>query len=177
MPPPPLSRPRRPRKRHPSPPQRRVPARVKVGVAGLTVVLAILLLITLSPQQVDAGRDGMIDWVLSALHTVGVPASFGYRELEFSANIVMFVPLGFFTSLILSRRPWSVMLMLPLVVSVFVELAQLLLLPMRVASLADVVANTAGGWIGALVAVIVGAVTARRSYLAVSSDPAARVSA
>ncbi|MBG6215824.1 VanZ family protein [Arthrobacter sp. CAN_A6] len=72
--------------------------------------------------------------------------------MEFTANIVLFVPLGLFW-FILAPRGWR--WHGPLVafaLSVLIELAQHVLLPQRVASPYDVVANGSGALVGMLVA-------------------------
>ena len=128
--------------------------RHRFALAGFLATLAAILLITLTPTPVDAGRADWVEAVLTLLHGMGVPASFGYTQLEFTANIVMFIPLGAFLALLLprSRRPIG-FIALPLL-SVASELVQLFLLPERHATLADVLANSIGAWIG-LAAVIV----------------------
>lgn len=70
----------------------------RIAVAGLGLVVIAVLIITLWPTPVDQGYSGTIAGVLEALHQLGVPETFGYRALEFTANIVMFVPVGFFTA-------------------------------------------------------------------------------
>lgn len=68
---------------------------------------------------------------------------------EFLANIVLFVPLGLIVSLSWPGHPlWGVAL-LGCVVSITIELIQLLL-PSRVTTISDVVANTTGAACGAL---------------------------
>lgn len=72
--------------------------------------------------------------------------------MEFVSNIVMFVPFGLLTTFLWpSRWNWWRMLLLGAATSTFIELMQLLI-PGRVTALSDVIANTAGGLIGAAVA-------------------------
>lgn len=132
-------------------------ARLRIGVAlgGLVLFGAIILVITLWPQPVDRGQEGTVAAVLDLMHAVGVPAWFGYRSLEFSANVVMFLPLGFFAALLLPRRFRWAALALPPLVSAGVETAQLVFLEDRFATLLDVLANSLGGWIGALAAFLI----------------------
>src|SRR5690606_18450578 len=100
---------------------------------GLALIAALVLWVTLRPTTVDAGFDAEIRWLLRALHRVGVPDWFGYRHLEFTANIGMFVPLGFFSAMLLGRRCGWALLALP-VASVCIETMQLLFLPERFAT-------------------------------------------
>ena len=127
------------------------------GGIGLTVVAALVVLITLTPSTVDSGYQAEIAWLLEAMHRRGVPGWFQYRQLEFTANVVMFVPLGFFAGLLLGRRWWR-WLWLPVAVSALIELWQYLFLPGRVAALSDVIANSMGGIAGLVFAGVVLAV-------------------
>ncbi|MDU0366402.1 VanZ family protein [Microbacterium sp. NPDC089180] len=129
---------------------------------GLGLCLAVVLAATLSPTPIDQGYESAIERVLSILHRNGVPQWFGYRWLEFSANIAMFVPLAYFLSLVFPTR--FLWLALPLVpaLSVALETLQFFVLPARFATVNDVIANTVGGWVGvAAAAATVAAVHAR----------------
>lgn len=129
---------------------------------GLGLCLAVVLAATLSPTPIDQGYESAIERVLSILHRNGVPEWFGYRWLEFSANIAMFVPLAYFLSLVFPTR--FLWLALPLVpaLSVALETLQFFVLPARFATVNDVIANTVGGWVGvAAAAATVAAVHAR----------------
>lgn len=118
------------------------------AAAGLAVVVVVVLVITLWPTPVDPEGTRPIQGLLAALHGHGMPAWFGFRELEFSANIVMFVPLGVFTGLLIPRRrALLAAIALPLL-SIAVEVAQLLFLPERYPAVSDVIANSLGAWAG-----------------------------
>ncbi|WP_368783604.1 VanZ family protein [Arthrobacter sp. B1805] len=71
-----------------------------------------------------------------------------YGAVEFLANVVMFVPFGVFW-FILAPRGWRWAGPLAgMGLSASIEVAQLLLLPQRVASPYDVLANTLGALAG-----------------------------
>lgn len=129
---------------------------------GLGLCLALVLTATMSPTPIDSGHESAIERVLSVLHRNGVPAWFGYRWFEFSANIAMFLPLGYFVSLVFPTRfLWLALLLLP-ALSVALETVQFFVLPARFATINDVIANTIGGWGGVAVAALtVAAVHAR----------------
>ncbi len=129
---------------------------------GLGLCLAVVLAATLSPTPIDQGYESAIERVLSILHRNGVPQWFGYRWLEFSANIAMFVPLAYFLSLVFPTRfLWLALPLLP-ALSVALETLQFFVLPARFATVNDVIANTVGGWVGvAAAAATVAAVHAR----------------
>lgn len=115
---------------------------------GLIVVVILVLLITLWPTPVDTERAGPVQDLLDTLHRFGLPRWFAYRELEFTANVVMFLPLGVFAGLLIPRRRiWVAALALP-TLSIAVECAQLLFLPERYPTVSDVIANSVGAWIG-----------------------------
>ncbi|MBL3685742.1 VanZ family protein [Leucobacter zeae] len=125
-----------------------------LAAAGAALLVAVLG-ITLWPTPVDRGLRGTLESWLAALHGLGLPEQFGYPELEFVANIVMFVPVGCLAAVLLRRRRWWIAAAVPPVFSVAIECAQLLFLPGRFATVSDVVANSLGGWLGiALVAAI-----------------------
>lgn len=123
-------------------------------VAALTVMyLVVVLLVTLWPTTVDSGMAPYIDRLLAKLWSKGIPTFVDYGFIEFSANIVFFVPVGFLLGLLFSYRYWWLAIVGGGLLSAAVETAQGLFLPGRVSSAADVVANTTGAIVGCLVAV------------------------
>jgi glycopeptide antibiotics resistance protein len=123
-------------------------------VAALTVLyLAVVLVVTLWPSSVDAGMDPYINRVLAKLWSKGVPTFVNYGFIEFSANIVFFVPVGFLLGVLFPFRFWWTAIVGGFLLSACVETAQGLFLPGRVSSLNDVFANTSGAVVGCLVAV------------------------
>lgn len=135
-------------------------------VSGLTALYtAFVLLVTLWPTTVDRGLGTYIEKILERLHQRGVPLFVNYNFIEFSANIVFFLPVGFLGGLALSRRFWWLSAVLGLLLSAAVELAQATFLPGRVASGKDVLANTTGAVIGAVLAGVVRLVVMHRDQL------------
>lgn len=144
----------------PRPPKSRV--REGLSVTLLMIYTAIVLAVTMWPTPVDAGYQGTIDRVLAMLHRNGVPEWFRYGELEFSANIVMFIPLGFLLGLALPRAvSWLALLLIP-AFSMGIEWTQANFLEARFATIQDVIANTGGGWFGVLLAFIIRAMVYSR---------------
>jgi glycopeptide antibiotics resistance protein len=115
---------------------------------GFALSLVLLASMTLGSTPVDQGKGGEIYTLLMFLYSIGIPTTFTYATLEFTANIVMFIPLGFFLTMLLPRRQWWIALVLLPLGSGFIETAQGLFLAQRTASLSDVVANSLGGFIG-----------------------------
>ena len=137
-------------------------------VAVLTVMyVVVVLLVTLWPTTVDRGVDPYIQRFLQELHQRGVPQFVDYGLIEFTANVVFFVPVGFLLGILFPYRLSFLAVVCGAALSGAVETAQGLLLPGRVSSLADVVANTAGTVIGYLVAVAVRMLILHRDVLVI----------
>lgn len=108
-------------------------------------------LIVLRPSPVDTGSAGLLRQNLTALQRLGFPAWFDYGFVEFTANIIMFIPLGLFFFMLAPRGwRWGGPLA-GIVVSSLIEITQLVVLPQRVASPYDVVANCLGALVGTVI--------------------------
>ena len=103
---------------------------------------------TLWPTPLDKGYESSINRVLAVMHNNGVPGWFGYNKLEFSANILMFVPLGFLIAMLLPGRVWWLAVLICPALSMCIELAQSTFLAARFATISDVISNSLGGAIG-----------------------------
>ncbi|MCY1673803.1 VanZ family protein [Pseudarthrobacter sp. SL88] len=115
-------------------------------------MFVFLALIAFWPTPVDQPASGQLAIVLQFVHSHGVPGWFNYKFVEASANIALFFPLGFVSSLAFTRKRLWQLGAFSLLVSGSIELGQLLFLHNRFASLSDVVMNTVGATIGALLA-------------------------
>ena len=113
-------------------------ARVVLTLYGIT-----LAAIALWPVPVDASAGGFLRRVTRVLPALT------YARIEFSANILLFVPLGVLLMLILRRR--YLILPIAIAVTVAIECSQGLLLDKRTPSLLDIIANTAGACLGMLI--------------------------
>ncbi|PQZ59109.1 MULTISPECIES: VanZ family protein [unclassified Microbacterium] len=129
-------------------------ARLWVSTLLLIVYASFVLLVTMWPQPQQLEFDGIASRLLRALHNIGVPAWFGYDKLEFVANVGMFVPLGFLLGLALARQAWWVAIFLLPAFSSAIEFTQGVALDERVSTVFDVLANTIGGYIGLLLAMM-----------------------
>lgn len=122
---------------------------------GLLAYGGVIVAATLSPTPLDAGYRGTIDEVLALLHRNGLPERFDYAEVEFVANVLMFLPLGFFIGLMLPRvAVWAGLLIVP-ALSGAIEFLQSMFLAERFATWQDVLANCIGGWVGLLIAITI----------------------
>jgi len=137
-------------------------AREWLGVSTLIVYGAIVLFAVFWPAPIDQGFSASIDKVLDVMHRNGVPEWFGYNKLEFSANVLMFVPLGFLISLLLPARFWWLALFIGPALSVGIEMTQAAFLSARFATVSDVAANSIGAFVGAVAAMLLRAVVFSR---------------
>ena len=148
------------RERATPPPRSRM--RIGIALTLLAFYAAVVIAMTLSPTPLDRGYESSIAKVLDVLHRNGVPEWFGYSKLEFTANIAMFVPLGFLIGLALPQVvAWLGLLLLP-ALSGAIEFTQAILLADRFATVEDVIANSIGGWIGLLIAFVLRAMVHAR---------------
>jgi hypothetical protein len=130
------------------------------------------LFVGLWPTPVDADFRTLIARALGFLHRDGLPSGFGYAALEFSANILFFVPIGILICLLLPRRLQLLAIPLGALISGSIELSQLLLLPARFASWHDILANTIGTIVGVVIVVIIRGIRAARGRRLSSASPA-----
>ena len=87
------------------------------------------------------------------MQRLGLPASSGlWHWVEFAENVLIIAPVTFFASLLPPALLMVGMDGLGFLTAVFVEVFQGLFLPGRSATFSDVVANTLGALLGALVA-------------------------
>lgn len=121
----------------------------------LLAVLVVMVAILFWPTPVDAPVYGMLNRVLTGLHAHGIPGWFDYGFVEFTANILLFVPLGALVASVMMRPLWWVSAVAGLSFSLIVEFTQAVFLPARFGSAGDLIANTTGALIGgAAVAVV-----------------------
>ena len=115
--------------------------------------LAFVAWLTLTPQVDAAGHISVAYRVLDALHRRGYLLSIDDTELEFLANIALFVPVGMFLLLLFGTRLWWVALAASFAMTTFIEIAQRSI-PGRVPDERDLMANGLGAVIGVLIALV-----------------------
>jgi len=122
-------------------------------VAFAAYLLAVLL-ITWLPSE-EAGKvTGIVDAIAGMLVPLGIPFDIGYSTLEFLANIALFLPLGALHVLAWHRLPWWTAALGGFALSAVIELVQIVL-PTRYSTVSDVIANSMGALVGALLVVAV----------------------
>jgi glycopeptide antibiotics resistance protein len=115
----------------------------------LLVYSALLLLAVLSPSSHD--QSHAVFWLGYRLQDIGMRAA-TFTRLEVVMNAVIVAPVTFLASVVWTRHSWRDWTAYGFLASLAVETVQGLLLPDRQASFSDVVANTAGAMLGALLA-------------------------
>lgn len=119
---------------------------LRITVALAAAYVLALMLIAFWPTPVDRPASGTLTQVIGWLHQHGMPAFIGYNKIEFAANIVLFLPLGFIAAG--WAKKWWHPLAAGFAASCLIELGQAFMLPQRFASVLDIVANTAGAALG-----------------------------
>ncbi|MDQ1598124.1 MAG: hypothetical protein QOI70_1548 [Microbacteriaceae bacterium] len=124
--------------------------RIIVSILG-GLYLAACLAIGFWPTPADRPLGGVVAGMLLALRETGVPDAVGYGTLEALANVAFFIPVGALLAAVFPRRLLWVAVLLAIALSGLIETGQLLLLPARLASWGDIIANSIGGAVGAAI--------------------------
>jgi glycopeptide antibiotics resistance protein len=126
----------------------------------LLIASAIVAKITFSAGPPDPDGQLALQEFLLRAYQHGLPTWITFAAIEFAANILMFIPIGFFGALCLPRFRW---LIIPVAIaaSTAIELIQSTRLPERVGTPRDVVANTLGAAIGMVTAYLLVALVQR----------------
>jgi glycopeptide antibiotics resistance protein len=117
------------------------------------VYLVAVGLVTLTPQT-DLGPDSLTRRIVAVITSTPLTSWMTYDGIEFTANIVMFVPMGLLFTLLLGSRRWWLALAIGIAATCFIEFAQLFL-PGRVSDVRDLSANSLGALVGVGVVVVV----------------------
>lgn len=120
----------------------RPPWWVWAGLGLYALAVGVVVLTPVSYARIVAAVGDRIRFGLGA-------DLFGDGWIEFTANVLLFVPLGLLLTL-LFRHPWRGVV-LALVLSAGAELAQFVI-PSRQPSVRDIIANVLGAAIGAAIA-------------------------
>jgi hypothetical protein len=135
----------------PEPKTRTAPTRERSATfwprALLGGYLLVLTLIALWPVPVDSGAGPLLRAITRVFPVLT------YARVEFSANIVLFVPLGVLLALILQHR--HLVVPLAFLATVTIESMQALMIDKRVPSVMDIIANVAGACLGLVIVAFV----------------------
>ncbi|MEV3901258.1 VanZ family protein [Mycobacterium sp. NPDC050551] len=95
--------------------------------------------------------------------------------VEFSTNVLLFIPFGMLAAAYLTRRRWWLAMLAGAAASAGIELTQAVLLPGRDPSLSDIAANTAGATLGVLVVSVIRLAWRRDEPVGEPAVPAAAI--
>jgi hypothetical protein len=128
------------------------PRRVTMARWVLVAILAAVLVIVLWPSRPAGAEQSSLEQWFADLHARGLPGWIGFGLVEFSANVLMFAPLGVLG--VLARPPFGAVAVVACgaALSAAVELGQWLLIPGRTGDYRDVIANIIGAVLGVLLA-------------------------
>ena len=116
--------------------------------------LAVVGWVTLGPQPLGDRGDSILWWVLERFSRYDLTDWITYQRVEFTANVLMFIPVGMFLLLLYGRRWWWASIGTGVVLTCLIEFVQRFL-PDRVSDISDIIANSIGTVIGVLVALVV----------------------
>ena len=125
-----------------------------VLTAATALYLAAVAWITLGPQPLALVRAGGVWRLLGIFQRHTTTAWITYPTIEFTANVVMFVPIGLFLLLLFGRRLWWLSVITGVLLSGLIEFTQLFL-PGRVSDVRDLTSNALGALIGVLAALVI----------------------
>lgn len=138
---------------------RRLRVLAAIALATFGVIIAV---ITLWPGPPAPEGQSWLRELLRQGRAYGIPAWITFGRVEFASNIVMFLPVGLFGALALSRHRWLVV-PAAMAASAGIETVQAMAMPLRYGTARDVVANTLGALVGYLLAVMVVTLVLRRA--------------
>lgn len=118
----------------------------------LVAMLVPLAFVAFWPSPIDQPVQGDLARLLRYLHAHGIPRWVDYKFVEATANVLLFVPVGFVATLAFTKKYWWQVGAFGLIVSGCMELGQLQFLDNRFASPMDLATNTGGAVIGAILA-------------------------
>ncbi|MCU1549984.1 MAG: VanZ family protein [Glaciihabitans sp.] len=132
--------------------------------------LAFIGWLTLGPQPTNTETKSLAMVVVDAVNRFGPIHNFTFADLEFVSNIAVFVPLGLLFVVLFGRRRWWLAILAGVVLTLVIEGTQTFL-PTRVPDVRDLIANTTGAILGALLALLV---TTGRPRARAASIPVSR---
>ncbi|CAN5267216.1 hypothetical protein BH09ACT1_BH09ACT1_12040 [soil metagenome] len=123
-----------------------------IFVSALALYTIFVLAITLWPQRIDKPIDHQLRTAINTAHDNGAPRNLGYSLIQNVSNGGLFLPLGFLLAVVLVSKRWWISPLACAVLSIGIELCQHFFLPNRLGTVTDVVSNTVGALLGALIA-------------------------
>ncbi len=141
-------------------------------ISATTVAyLAVVGWLTLTPS-INAPQASWLWWTYRALGRWNPTSWVTFNGVEFVANALMFVPVGVFFVLLLGRSRWWAAIILGIIGSCWIELAQYLWLPERTADARDIFSNGIGMTVGVVIAELITWPVLRRRRRAITTTHA-----
>jgi len=123
-------------------------------LSAVTVAyLAVVAWITLNPAPGNPAGNPLLRSLLRFVSAVPGLGWVDYVVAEFSANVLMFVPMGLLFTLLLGRWRWWLAVAIGVVATLVIEFSQLFL-PARFSDPSDLLANTLGTLVGVGIALL-----------------------
>jgi glycopeptide antibiotics resistance protein len=123
----------------------------KLLLLALTAGYAwVIWRMTLTPHLFSAGEQSFVNHLIAFASGHSATSWVTYDRAQVLANVAMFVPVGAIAAMWLPRRWFILAAVLAVGLSAGIEYVQGALLPYRVSDPNDVLANGAGGFLGAL---------------------------
>jgi len=133
------------------------------------VYLGGLAWMTLTPVPFETKRATIVEIAVAGLHRYPITNWVTTGGFELAIKVAIFVPFGLLLVLLAGRRRWLLVSFVGVLTSCWIELAQSIWIPSRAAEARDVLANSAGALLGALLAVALISLADRRSKPQVSA--------
>src|SRR5262245_25939436 len=115
--------------------------------------LVFVAWLTLTPEPIGPDQQQFIQRVLDGLHRRGYAETLDYSQLEFLANVALFVPIGVFLLLLFGAGGWWLAAIGSFAMTAVIETLQQGI-PGRVSDDRDLMANTIGALIGIVIALL-----------------------
>jgi glycopeptide antibiotics resistance protein len=120
-----------------------------LAAIAMTVYAALLGLALFWPSS--GVQNQMIFWLMRRLFGLGIPFDVAtFPRMEVLMNVAILMPLSLLGALVTDRLRWQEWTAYAFIASAVVEIVQGSLLPHRQASFSDIVANTTGAMLGAI---------------------------
>ena len=123
--------------------------------------LGVVAWLTLGPQPFDESNDGWLWRMLRFFGRYDLTEWITYQRVEFTANVLMFIPVGTFFLLLFGRRLWFAAIAAGAALTVVIETVQRYL-PNRVSDVSDIIANSTGAFIGVMLGLMLTMASSRR---------------
>jgi VanZ family protein len=124
----------------------------RATVVAALAYFAALVAIAFWPVRVDQNAGDLLYQLFTWLYRHDAPRWLDYDFLEFSANVILFIPVGLFVVILAGAHRWWLGILAGFVTSCAIEAGQLMFLPSRFATVEDIVANTSGAVLGTVLA-------------------------